>query len=144
MKETAGVAPNSATNKSGFRPLILILSVLLLLQFGLVVMLFAGKSDYKSSAPSAGLLQFEPADLRKVTIETRKSPSELSTVTLKKGKTGWVLPELYDFRADANLVQKLLSGLQEWKKGIPVTITANAAERFKVGASDFEQCSCTE
>jgi len=62
-----------------------------------------------------------------------------SKVTLVKERTNWTLPDLEQFPADSNRVNRILEKITSSKTSPPVAITAGAKTRFKVDDEAFER-----
>jgi hypothetical protein len=139
VKESGAVAGAKTSGKIKFQDLVIYLSGLLVLQLGLSGLLFFFQTRYAGIESSVNLVDADINRVNKLTIEIGKSEGKgPTTLTLQKSTTGWVLPQEHDFPADSGFVTKFFSALSQWKKGIPVTTTQGAPERFKVGADNFE------
>ncbi len=107
---------------------------LLIAQIVLAVLLNTGKDPYAAFTPEEKLAAFEPALVDTIHIQ---APDR--QVTLKKSEGKWKVPELDDFPADQQKVERLLDALAKLKKGWPVATTPSAAKRFKVATDEFER-----
>ena len=122
---------------------IAVLTVLFVAQIGLAVLLKLSEKSYQPVEATAPMLSCDFNRIREIVIEQRDSEAKCkSQVILEKDKQGWKLPDYYDFRANIDNVNRLLSSLKELKKGFPVTTTAGAAERFKVSSNNYERAVC--
>jgi len=116
------------------RPIIY-LSLLLLVQFGLVFALNSSDQGPADAKNHQKLLQIETAQIDGVEL----SGDNQTTLTLKKDAGGWILPEHFAAQADADKVENLLDTLTGLTRPWPVATTAESGKRFKVDAQEFER-----
>ncbi len=113
-----------------------ILGVLLAVQVGAAVLLHLGGGEGSGEvAEGTPLLAFTPGDVDRVLIQD----GDGEQVELRKRGETWILPDLHDFPADGNTLERLLDKLAGLEKGWPVATTAAAHQRFKVSAGEFER-----
>ncbi len=117
-----------------------VLSALLAVQLALAASLKFSEVRYQPVEASRPLLTCDFAKVSRVVIEERHADGKTtSKVEFQKDSQGWQLPEYFGFRASADSVNQLLSHLRDLKKSYPVSTTAGAADRFKVGPENFER-----
>ncbi|HEY9784378.1 MAG TPA: DUF4340 domain-containing protein [Candidatus Obscuribacterales bacterium] len=116
--------------------IIITLGVLLVLQIAFGTLLLLRSSSYLPAEATSPLMSCDFGKIEKVVFEERQNGGTTKLV-LAKEKGGWVLPECYGFPAAQSTVTQLLDSLKETKKGLPVTATKEALERFKVTAENF-------
>jgi hypothetical protein len=112
---------------------------LLCLQFCLAALLKVTEPKFQPVEPTAKLVAAELKGVTKITIENgdksdTKSPH---SVLLQKDQQGWKLPELFGCSASSDSVKQVLKTIESLKRGLPVSTTAGAAERFKVSSNNF-------
>lgn len=109
-------------------------SVLLIIQIGLTVALNVNTRTMEAFVPQQKLLEFEPDLVNRVSIE-----GEDGVLFLQKQESSWLLPEVFSVPADTNQVSTLLDKLAEFKQGLAVATSREAANRFKVSEELFER-----
>jgi hypothetical protein len=60
-------------------------------------------------------------------------------LTLRKEKSGWVVPAKFDFPVDSTKLSGVLDSVLEFKKGYAVGKSAVSAKQFRVTNEDFER-----
>jgi len=113
---------------------IAVLGGLLAAQLVLAVAVHFTNDEHGAFEPTEDLLSFDSTQIDGLRIED----DEANTL-LTKPDGDWVLPELDDFPADQDAVQRLLDSLAGLKKGWPIATSAVAAERFKVDPEAFQR-----
>lgn len=111
-----------------------ILSVLLTVQFGLVILINMSSNSYGAFEPKQKLLAFDPN-----TVDGLRIESDEKSVELSKKDGEWLLPESDEFPANQSAVKGLLDKLAALLKGWPVATTSSAARHFKVADGEFER-----
>lgn len=108
---------------------------LLLLQIGVAVTLNIKNRQTETSTLHAPFLTITSTEVTSIDI----SAPEKKRVTLKKGTGGWIMPDNFNGRADAQKVDELLQKLSEVKQGLAVATSPAAAQRFKTSPDNFER-----
>ncbi|MBE0583324.1 MAG: DUF4340 domain-containing protein [Desulfofustis sp.] len=114
--------------------IITLAAVLLVVQIVLAaVTMTGGNRKYSAFVPEAPFLDFDPRQV----VSLQISDGEGTQVTLKKGESGWVMPEFNNAPADTGRIDELLQRLAAEKKGFAVATTPSAAPQFKVAPAEF-------
>lgn len=114
------------------KTMISILAVVAVLQVGLAVWAFSGKTQLSGQAASSTLLNFDKAQIDQVSISGNDTTLELSK---QDGK--WQTAEA--FPLEAGKMDALLEKLAGLKFGLPVATSEAALKRFKVADDAFER-----
>lgn len=117
------------------RRISVILSIVLGVQLVAVLGLALTGPDYTAFKPSEPLIAFEPAAVDEIVIDDGNG----AQATLRRGDDGWSLPDLHDFPASGDKVDKLLGKLADLKRGLPVAMSSSAHERFKLTEESHER-----
>lgn len=115
--------------------LILIGTLVLLVQTGLVVVTHIVQHRDEIQSSKGPLLKLTAADVNEVVLED----GEGHRLTVNKEQGKWLLPESGSFPGDTTRVQGLIDRLAGLQRGWPEATTAEAAGRFKVAADRFER-----
>ena len=111
----------------------LILTILLLVQVALIAGLYLSKKEYGAFSPEEKLLSFNPVDIDTISLAAEGE----EPLTLKKGDKGWFIPSYFNFPCNQANIDDLFKKLGELKKGWPVAVSSDSAERFRVGEDNF-------
>jgi len=112
--------------------MISILAIVAVVQVGLAVWAFSGKTSLNDQAASSSLLTFDKAQVDRLVISDSEGSIELSK---KEGK--WLSSD--DFPIEAGKVDTMLDKLSDLKFGLPIATSDDALGRFKVAEKDFER-----
>ncbi len=113
-----------------------LLGIILLVQLTIVAIL---QLPGISGSPEAVILLTaeERTSIDEVIIEAQNGDEK---VVLKKvAADRWEVPELYNLKANASLIEKLLKRLEELELGWPVATTSSAKERFEVDQANYQR-----
>lgn len=114
------------------KTMISILAVVAVVQVGLAVWAFSGKTQLSGQAASSALLNFDKAQVDQVIIR-----GDDKTIELSKQDGLWQTAEA--FPLDAGKMDSLLDKLASLKYGLPVATSAESLKRFKVADDEFER-----
>lgn len=114
------------------KTMISILAVVAVVQVGLAVWAFSGKTQLSGQAASSALLNFDKAQVDQVVIR-----GDDKTIELSKQDGLWQTAEA--FPLDAGKMDSLLDKLASLKYGLPVATSAESLKRFKVADDEFER-----
>lgn len=114
------------------KTMISILAVVAVVQVGLAVWAFSGKTQLSGQAASSALLNFDKAQVDQVIIR-----GDDKTIELSKQDGLWQTAEA--FPLDAGKMDSLLDKLAGLKYGLPVATSAESLKRFKVADDEFER-----
>lgn len=114
------------------KTMIPILAVLAVLQIGLAVWAFSGKTQLSGQTTSSTLLNFEKAQIDQVNIV-----GDDKTVELQKKDGKWQTADT--FPLEPGKMDVLLDKLASLKFSLPVATSETALKRFKVADDDFER-----
>ncbi|MDH4318484.1 MAG: DUF4340 domain-containing protein [Desulfobulbaceae bacterium] len=111
----------------------LILTTILLFQVALIAGLYLSKKEYGAFSPEEKLLSFNPVDIDTINLAAAGE----QPLTLKKGEKGWYIPSYFNFPCNQANIDDLFKKLGELKKGWPVAVSSDSAERFQVDENNF-------
>jgi len=111
-----------------------ILASLFAFQLVLMIAVNVSGDDYAAFKADEKLLSTNLDSVNRVQIE-----NDTQRVILEKQNGQWVLPEKWNYPADAPTLTQLLDTISSLDKGWPVATTPSAAERFNVAENDFER-----
>lgn len=114
------------------KTMISILAVVAVVQVGLAVWAFSGKTQLSGQAASSALLNFDKAQVDQVVIR-----GDDKTIELSKQDGLWQTAEA--FPLDAGKMDSLLDKLASLKYGLPVATSAESLKRFNVADDEFER-----
>ena len=112
-----------------------VLSVTLLIQLGLIALVYWPTGHATGPGPGEGLHDFNPDQVDEIHIGDEQD----NEVVLVHAGGRWLLPELEDLPADASKVRDLLHGLAPSTPGWPVAGTAVARQRFQVADYHYQR-----
>jgi hypothetical protein len=130
-------ANSQPTKISSSQKPIIILSVLLLIQiaFSLALKIEETNTQQKQSIDEK-LIKIDYGKLEKIVINERENDAAKTVSISMQKKTGrWYLPS--DVGADADKIIEFVKDLQNLKKGIPITNSKDAPERFHVDDNNY-------
>ncbi len=116
------------------KQLIIIGTLLLLVQTGLMVATHTLRNTDTGRPAGGPFLHLKAADVTEMVLENRDGRRLL----LKKEHDTWLLPEKDSFPADSGRVQEFLEQIASLQREWPEAATAEAANRFKVATDQFE------
>ncbi len=121
------------------RHTIIILSCLLVVQLVVAAFLTLSSAKYQAVQPSAQLLKCDLESIDKVSIEEGDlgGGKKKAVLVLQREEGSWILPDYYRFPASSATVTELFGTLRSLMQGLPVTTTADAADRFLVSSNKF-------
>lgn len=111
------------------------LSILLLVQFGLVFALHREDQNTLIGKSPGKLLNFAVEQVDEMDFRGAGD----THLTLKKTADGWIIPDHFAATADAGKVGELMSTLGGLTRPWPVARTAETGKRFKVDDQGFER-----
>lgn len=114
-------------------PLVIALITALLIQL-VIALLAASDRGMTPAAADEPLLDIEPAQVTAIRIGGIDGE-----VRLTRAGSGWILPGLDGFPADAGRVANLLDTLVALQRPLPIATSKEARQRFKVTGEDFER-----
>jgi len=114
------------------KTMIPILAVIAVIQIGLAVWAFSGKTQLHEQAASSTLLAFEKAQIDQISISDADN-----TLTLSKQDGHWQTADA--FPLESGKMDALLDKLSGLKFGLPVATSEAALKRFKVAEDAFER-----
>ena len=110
-------------------------ALLLIVQVGLAVLTNLHRQAGGMQPATGPLLAIPNSEIDELLLED----GEGKRLVLHRETTGWVLPALENFPADAPRIQGLIEQLTGARRGWPEATTAEAASRFKVAVDRFER-----
>lgn len=131
---------NQTTTTTGWlaaphTPLVLGLAGLLAMQL-LLAAVTSGGNRLAPAATDDLLANFEAEHIDRIEIIT---PEGTEPLLLSRADSGWIMPGLGDFPADATRIDQLLQTLAELHRPLPIATSESARQRFKVADAVFEQ-----
>ncbi|HET8700398.1 MAG TPA: DUF4340 domain-containing protein [Nitrococcus sp.] len=117
------------------RRLNIVLAGVLVAQLLLAGALLWNTQRYALVRPGQPLVAFDRNEVDGIVIDTREEGS----ITLQKTGRNWSLPSRAGFPAAQSKIDSFLATLDDLKPRLPVAVTADARQRFHVGAKDFER-----
>ncbi len=126
---------------------ILALAGLLAVQLALAALLAVSGPDRSRPPAGAPVFAFDPAAVDAITVAAPAMAASggaggddaRDIARLRRGETGWVLPDLFDFPADDAQVATLLERLAGLEAGWAVAQTPAARRRFEVTDAQFQR-----
>ena len=104
------------------------LLMVLLLQCGLVAVMYWPQSANMDDLKVESLLPFDPDDVDEIYVEDEKGNEAI----LLKMEDRWLLPDLAGIPIDSEMIAKLLSSLSNRAGDWPIATTASSRQRFKM------------
>ena len=111
------------------------LTVLLVLQLGLVVGLNLSQTGLSAPTSQMRLISIGNIEIDQLTITNAQGEQ----VNLLKKEGSWIIPIDGDFPADHEKVENFLQRLLELQRGLPIGTTPAALHRFMVEENNFER-----
>jgi hypothetical protein len=111
------------------------LTVLLVLQLGLVVGLNLTQTGLSAPTSQMRLISIGNIEIDQLTITNAQGEQ----VNLLKKEGSWIIPIDGDFPADQEKVENFLQRLLELQRGLPIGTTPAALHRFMVEENNFER-----
>jgi len=114
---------------------ILLLAALLLVQLGLLALVYRPPDMMQDNAARAPLVRFTGSYIEEIQIDDDRD-REL-VITLDNGR--WRLPDLDNMPADSDKVEALIAAITRQDHGWPVADTVAARQRFQVAGYHFRR-----
>ena len=114
---------------------IVALIVLLLLQLGLMVLVYRPPAIMHSEAAAAPLVRFTGSHIEEIHVGDNLDRE----VILAREGGSWRLPDLDNLPADRDKIDALLEAITSQDHGWPVADTVAARQRFQVAAYHFRR-----